>query len=193
MGEAGWKQDPARGDRHRWWDGVAWTDHVAPGPDGAATGTDPLPVGRTEPPRPTPPQPAEPAPAAATTPAAATAAPNGAIGTSTSAAGETWPRSAGTLAEPVWATATPAPSRGGLPIVTLRAVQRILVAVAVVMLAGASIRMITLQSVAGNTVAESFYNAVGWALLGGTLWGVAVFSVRELEAERQRRADVGAG
>ena len=40
MAEAGWHADPAGTHEHRWWDGAAWTEHVA---DGGVAAVDPLP------------------------------------------------------------------------------------------------------------------------------------------------------
>lgn len=48
--EAGWYTDPAGQNTHRYWDGTAWTDHVA---DNGVTSTSPLPdASRAIPPAP---------------------------------------------------------------------------------------------------------------------------------------------
>lgn len=39
--QAGWYADPAGGHQYRYWDGVAWTEHVA---DNGQQGIEPLPV-----------------------------------------------------------------------------------------------------------------------------------------------------
>ena len=43
---AGWRDDPTRRYRYRYWNGTAWTEHVSAG-DGSAT-TDPQPVTDTD-------------------------------------------------------------------------------------------------------------------------------------------------
>ena len=65
MATADWYPDPTRADRLRYWDGVAWTDHVSVG-DGMATetiaGTPPPPPRAAPAPGP-PPEPEDPPPA----------------------------------------------------------------------------------------------------------------------------------
>lgn len=36
----GWYPHPSMADTQRYWDGVQWTDHIAPGTPGAATAAD---------------------------------------------------------------------------------------------------------------------------------------------------------
>ncbi len=82
------------------------------------------------------------------------------------------------------AAPTPVPTRKGGSIAG--GILLILAGLAVLLLFGdAGLQMITLQSQAGNTVAEAYYNAVGWATFGlglfctCTLWALAGIVARK--------------
>ena len=61
MASAGWRADPTRGGRLRYWDGSAWTEHVS---DDHGTASEPIVGERPPPPRAEPPPPPAPATAA---------------------------------------------------------------------------------------------------------------------------------
>ncbi len=282
MGEAGWKQDPVRPERLRYFDGDTWTDHVAPGPDGSEMGLDPIPgpadptpAADTQPPTEARPDPASaPAPEEVSgwaAPAAAdTWSPPGAarssfpmVGDDRGATHEPAPASDPTSSQgppptftpaftaemppvtsaapvptddpvpsddpapsadpapasepspsepspsepaaadpsetvtpgeddaPVWraddALRGDAPARrstGGRSTSVGRIVRLVLSTVGVAMLVFAAVQLILLSNTAGYTATESSHTALGWALLGATLWGVAAYSLRESQARR---------
>ena len=53
--------------------------------------------------------------------------------------------------------------------------QRILVAVGLLVAVAAGVQMLALQSQAGNTVAEAFYNQMGWLGIGLAVLLLAIF------------------
>ena len=72
-----------------------------------------------------------------------------------------------------------------MPNVNMRTVARILAAVGMVVAAVAGFEMVSLESQAGNTVAEAFYNQMGLVGIGLALLLLAVFLAAERRVEHK--------
>lgn len=160
MPQEGWYYDPHDNRRYRWWDGTGWSDQTRP------TGGDEGASGPTRGPAP---------PAAGST--------TGSMWVSRPQLADvqrsTVPPGAATSPR---APSTPSPTRSPM-------FPRLAALLGCLMAFGAGLRMATLSSVAGNSVAEAFYNSLGWAVMGSVLCFAASFSLHEFDQRRDKQRD----
>jgi hypothetical protein len=189
--DARWILDPNDPTQWRWWNGTQWTEHVAPLEAGSAAGTTgdvQETVGFVDQSSGTGDEEAVPASSQRSFP------PHGSSGPWTArpaaAANDTEQPSAGSNGPTPGDGGNPRPGIGAsfvAPVGWQRAIARLFALLGCLMAFGAGARMALLESVAGNTVAESFYNALGWAIMGAVFCFAASFSLKERDRERAER------